>query len=281
MISFNQLGNLGRLGNQMFQYASLRGIAANRGFDFIVPPKDYNHTSNYGLFDCFKMSSVNKTGFVNGKNIVESNHSFDTDIFSNCPDNVNLEGFFQTEKYFENISNSIREDFTFIDEYLNPCKSFIDQFDEVPIFLHVRRIDNISREQYHPIHPISYYEKSLEQFSLDVPVIVLTDDISWCKEQKLFSSDRFYFNESQESYSYKTMDGLGKMQNSLVPYVDLCLMSLCNGAIIANSSLSWWGAWLQTGNPKIIAPMPWFGSALRHLDVSDIVPKRWIIEEVK
>jgi hypothetical protein len=221
------------------------------------------------------LPSVKETGFIEGKTVFEKMHSFDADIFSNCPDNVNLEGFFQTEKYFENISDSIREDFTFIDEYLNPCEEFISQFDVQPIFIHVRRGDAVSREQYHPIYPISYYQESLEKFSDDVPVIVLTDDIVWCKEQKLFSSDRFYFNESQDKYPYKSMDGLGKMQYSLVPYVDLCLMSLCNGAIIANSSLSWWGAWLQKGNPQIIAPMPWFGPELKHLDVSDVIPSRW------
>ena len=48
MIGYNRLGSNGRLGNQMFQYAALRGIAANRGYDFIVPPKDYDHSSNYG-----------------------------------------------------------------------------------------------------------------------------------------------------------------------------------------------------------------------------------------
>ena len=72
------------------------------------------------------------------------------------------------------------------------------------------------------------------------------------------------------------MDGLGKMQNSLVPYVDLCLMSLCNGAIIANSSLSWWGAWLQNDVNKIIAPDPWFGPAYSHYNMSDLIPSRWI-----
>lgn len=281
MIGYNRLGSNGRLGNQMFQYAALRGIAANRGYDFIVPPKDYDHSANYGLFDCFKMNSVKQTGFINSKTVNETVHSFNENLFNECPDNVNIEGFFQTEKYFENISDSIKEDFTFIDEYLEPCKEFVDQFDTSPIFLHIRRGDALTREQYHPVHSISYYEWGLEQFSEDVPVVVLSDDISWCKKQKLFKTDRFYFNDEQEKYPYKSMDGLGKMQNSLVPYIDLCLMTLCRGAIIANSSLSWWGAWLQKEQSKVIAPMPWFGTSLQDLDVSDIVPDRWIVKEVK
>ena len=57
-ISYNRPGSNGRLGNQMFQYAGLRGVAANRGFDWLIPPPDSYGDSNYGLFDCFKMSSV-------------------------------------------------------------------------------------------------------------------------------------------------------------------------------------------------------------------------------
>ena len=87
----------------------------------------------------------------------------------------------------------------------------------------------------------------------------------------------FMFNESNGRYSYKTIDGTGKMQNTLLPQVDLCLMSLCTGGIIANSSFSWWGAWLQNDRGKIIAPNPekWFGSAMTHLDTSMICPARW------
>ena len=77
------------------------------------------------------------------------------------------------------------------------------------------------------------------------------------------------------------MDGLGKMQNTLLPQVDLCLMSLCSGAIISNSSFSWWGAWLQNNRGKVIAPDPkkWFGTLMTHLDTSDVVPERWLIKE--
>ncbi len=105
--------------------------------------------------------------------------------------------------------------------------------------------------------------------------------MNWCKSQKYFDQDRFLFNDNAERYTYKTVDGLGKPQNTLLPQVDLCLMTLCSGAIIANSSFSWWGAWLQNDRGKIIAPNPvkWFGSAMTHLDTSDIVPDRWLIKD--
>ena len=78
--------------------------------------------------------------------------------------------------------------------------------------------------------------------------------------------DRFHFSDSSHDVF---SDGAS------IPYVDLCLMSLCGGGIIANSSLSWWGAWLQNDTGKIIAPDPWYGSKNAHLDTSDLIPERW------
>jgi hypothetical protein len=282
MIGYNRLGSNGRLGNQMFQYAALRGIAAKNGYDWCIPPDDYNHKDNYGLFETFNMSHVKSQnlGFVQANSIQENDHCFSKDFFTILPDNINLDGYFQTEKYFAHIKNEILEDFTFKDDYLTPCKEYIDSLDSSPIFLHIRQSDNIGREQYHPILPISYFEDALKEFPEDTPCFVFTDDIEWCKSQEFFEQDRFMFNESNGRYSYRTIDGTGQMQNTLLPQVDLCLMSLCSGAIIANSSFSWWGAWLQNDRGKVVAPNPknWFGTAMTHLDTSDIVPDRWIIQ---
>ena len=283
MIGYNRLGCNGRLGNHMFQYAALRGIADKRGYEWKIPPEDYQHTANYGLFETFEMSNVKEEniGFVNGQSVQENDHCFISEFFTECPDNISLDGFFQTEKYFNHISDQIRQDYTFKKGYLEPCKQYIDSLDKPPIFLHVRQADNIGREQFHPILPISYFEECLQEFPEDTPCFVFTDDLAWCKSQDYFKQDRFLFNENVQRYSYVSMDGLGKMQNTLLPQVDLCLMSLCSGAIIANSSFSWWGAWLQNDRGKVIAPDPkkWFGSAMTHLDTSDIVPDRWIIKE--
>jgi hypothetical protein len=279
MIGYNRLGSNGRLGNQMFQYAALRGIAAKRKYNWVIPPENYNHTDNYGLFETFEMKNVKESnlGFVNGQFVEENDYCFIPEFFDECPDNVSLEGYFQTEKYFSHIENEIREDFTFKKEYLEPCKEYIESLDTPPIFLHVRQLDNIGREEYHPILPISFFEEALSNFSDDTPCFVFTDDINWCKSQTFFKQERFLFNESNRTYSYKTVNGKGQMQNTLLPQVDLCLMSLCSGGIIANSSFSWWGAWLQNNRGKIIAPNPqkWFGSAMKNLDTKDIIPDRW------
>ena len=279
MIGNNRIGCNGRLGNQMFQYASMRGIASVKGFDWVVPPENYDHTANYALFETFKMTNVQEKniGFVEGEILKETIHCYDKNLVDSCSDNTNLDGFFQTEKYFENIADEIRSDFTFKDEYLKPCKEFIDSLETTPIFLHIRRGDAIGKEHYHPVAPMSYYVEALKRFDEDTPCFVFSDDLDWCKSQDLFKSDKFLFNDNIERYDYQSMDGSGSMQYTLLPHVDLCLMSLCSGAIIVNSSFSWWGAWLQNNRGKVIASKPWFGPSASHLDTSDVVPDHWEI----
>ena len=99
-ISYNRLGSNGRLGNQMFQYAALRGIAAHRGFDWLIPKPDSYGDSNYGLFDCFEMSSVQESNFgsLNAQSISTGEFHFVQEFFDTCPDNVNLHDYFTTEK---------------------------------------------------------------------------------------------------------------------------------------------------------------------------------------
>ena len=279
MIGNNKIGCNGRLGNQMFQYASLRGIAHSKGYDWVIPPEDYDHTANYALFETFKMSNVqdNNIGFVKGKILKETTHCFDENLVDNCSDDTDLDGFFQTEKYFKNIDSEIRSDFTFHDEYLKPCQEFIQSLKTPPIFLHVRRGDAIGKEHYHPVAPMSYYVEALKRFDEDTPCFVFSDDLDWCKSQDLFKSDKFLFNDNIERYNYQSMDGSGSMQYTLLSYVDLCLMSLCSGAIIVNSSFSWWGAWLQNDRGKVIASKPWFGPSASDLDTTDVVPDHWEI----
>ena len=279
MIGNNRIGCNGRLGNQMFQYASMRGIASVKGFDWVVPPENYDHTANYALFETFKMTNVRdkNIGFVEGEILKETIHCYDKNLVDSCSDNTNLDGFFQTEKYFENIADEIRNDFMFKDEYLKPCKEFIDSLETTPIFLHIRRGDAIGKEHYHPVAPMSYYVEALKRFDEDTPCFVFSDDLDWCKSQDLFKSDKFLFNDNIERYDYQSMDGSGSMQYTLLPHVDLCLMSLCSGAIIVNSSFSWWGAWLQNNRGKVIASKPWFGPSASDLDTSDVVPDHWEI----
>ena len=282
-ISYNRLGSNGRLGNQMFQYAALRGIAAHREFDFMFPPP-YDSVDNYGLHDCFKLTNVSdrNIGFHPSQQYVqEGQFHFNQDIYDGCPDNVNLYGFYQTMKYFEEIENDIRQDFEFKKGILEPCQEMMGSFDTRPIMLHVRRGDPnladkrgfkwayVNLQDQHPVQTLEYYEEALKQFPKDVPVVVFSDSIEWCKEQEFFADDRFNFSESTDKHE----DG------ALVPFVDLCLMSLCDGGITANSSLSWWGAFLQKDRTRtLVSPVKWFGPAYDCHDTKDLIPedRNWI-----
>jgi len=279
MLGLNHLGNLGRLGNQMFEFAALRGIAAEHGYDMCIPPADHEGIENYSLHQCFKLDHI-KTGFIPDENYsLEQTFHYNNDLFATCPDNTSLYGFFQSWKYFINIHDQIRKDFTFHDDILEPCKEMVEDLEE-PIMLHVRRGDpNLTDPRgfkwsytqcgsMHPVQPVEYYEKALSHFDEDQPVVVFSDSVDWVKEQEFFAGDRFMISEPEDKYA----DG------SFTPYVDLCLMSLCSHAIIANSSMSWWGAWLIANEDKtVIAPKMWFGPDYKDKDTSDLYYPGWIL----
>ena len=276
-IGYNRLGSNGRLGNQMFQYAGLRGISSHLGFDWVIPkPLNYGD-SNYGLFDCFKMSSVKEKnfGYVEGQSIQTGCFHFNEEFYNKCPDNINLHDYFQTEKYFKNIEDDIRKDFIFKNDILASCLEIVNQYDD-PIFIHVRRGDYLNQPDNHPSCSINYYMNALEKyFKKDQPVFVFSDDLDWCREN--FKDDRFLISTENLLYEHTADTNDGRVK-SFIPYYDLCMMSLCVGGIIANSSMSWWGAWLIK-NPEypIVAPNPWFGVNYSHYNMNDLIPDRWVI----
>ena len=257
MIGFNHLGRNGRLGNQMFQYAALRGISSIKQYDFCIPESNFKDEWNdHQLFEAFELPNLKVKRDLPGNYYQETKFNYDEEYVNNCPDNVNLYGYFQSEKYFLNISDSIREDFTFKSEILEPCKEAFD-FDEI-ISLHIRRTDFVEKNIEHPPCSLDYYEKALEKFDSNIPVMIFSDDVEWCKKQTLFESERFTISENDWNL------------------IDLCLMSMCSHHIIANSTFSWWGAWLS-GSNNVIAPSKWFGDTgyTADHDTSDIIPDRW------
>ena len=282
MLTFNKLGKSGRLGNQMFQYAALRGIAANRGFDWAVPPPgtsgidEFGTENNYCMFETFKLpyATPEHHGVSDTQRwAVWKEFHFNEDLFNHCPDNVNLDGYFQTEKYFKNIEDEIRKDFEFQDDIYGPCKEMIDSLGgDRMIFLHIRRGDPklpwayVNLQNAHPVQTWEYYEEALAQFPDNISVLVFSDVIEWCQEQEFFKPDRFIMSETTD----ESADG------QRVPWTDLCLMSLCTDAIIANSSYSWWGAWLMANkDKKVIAPKNWFGPQFDHYNMNDLIPDGW------
>lgn len=163
-----------------------------------------------------------------------------------------LNGYWQSEKYFLETEDIIREN-------LKPNQSTIDKLKEKyktdkSVSIHIRRTDYVNSNGYHPVQPINYYEKGLKIIKDYENILVFSDDISWCKKNLKF--DNITFVENNDDIE------------------DLWLMSLCDNNIIANSSFSWWGAWLNNNKEKkVIAPLNWFGS---RLNTSDIIPTSWV-----
>lgn len=157
--------------------------------------------------------------------------------------NLNLLGRFQSEKYFDHCKHFIRSAFAPDIAKLERC------------FIHVRRGDYLSKPNSHPVLPISYFRKAMEILPSD-HYIVFSDDIDWCKSQ--FKGSQFEFSEEKDEVR------------------DLFMMSACSGAIISNSSFSWWGAWLGC-HDNVVCPKDWFGPANRaYGQTGDLIPERWI-----
>ena len=256
MISYNQIGTKGRHGNQMFQYASTLGIARKLGVDACC-----NLSSECcSLSHCFTLGSVMDS--VSDASLVynEEGFSFDESVFTlDVKENVNLNGYFQSEKYFKHIEDEVRDNFRFNAEVQANAANLFDRLQIEPdntCSIHIRRGDYVGIQEYHPLQSIEYYMNGLEILdpSGDKNVLIVSDDLDWCMEN-FEDNKRFRFLSTH-------------------PFVDMCMMSMCSSHVIANSSFSWWAAWLS-GN-KTVAPKLWFGSN-GHDNWKDIYVEEWTI----
>jgi len=269
MLGFNHLGKIGRLGNQMFQCAALVGISEYRKFDYCIP--DHSEFSDYGgyqhheLQSCFKMSGFDgKYGEVDGDLVEVHQYHFCEELMEECPDDSTLVGYFESEKYFKHCEDKIRLNYQFKDNILEKCSEYgKDILKDKPVGIVVRRGDFLLPHHLdrHPVCSINYYEKALEIFK-DRKFLIFSDDIPWCKEQEIFLNKDSFFVDSSEGI-YKG-------------HFDLCLLSMCDDFIIANSTFAWWGAWLSSNKEKkVVAPKKWFGKELEHLIIDDQIPDTW------
>jgi hypothetical protein len=272
MISFLRLGDYGQLGNQMFQFAAVYSLAKTKGYELKIPIENTVNRNHHGhkldLFDCF---NIPETFLIEGNQIQpnlsflynEVGHHYNKSFFD-IEDGTNIQGYYQTEKYFENYKDDIYNLFSFKKDLYNKCNKVLydikSNYNLEVVSLHVRRGDYVANQACHPLCSLDYYIEAIQSQFSDKNYIfhIFSDDIEWCKQ--IFSGENnLVFSESNSHFE------------------DICMLTLSDHNIIANSSFSWWGAWLnQNPNKRVIAPSNWFGPALSHLNIKDVIPENWI-----
>jgi hypothetical protein len=280
---------LGGLGNQMFQYALGRRLSIYHNTELRLDTSAFQFYKlrNYEL-GCFningKLMEYRKAPFLNSNRIVrkiirkyqnitnnitmlhEKGFNFNTDLLA-APDNVYLVGYWQSEKYFKDIEETIRAEFTMKAPLIGYNLEIANQIRdcENSVALHIRRGDYVSNpatNQHHGICDIEYYHKSVRILSDKLGKLdffVFSDDSDWAIKNLKLNYPMTFLNHNCQDKAYE----------------DMRLMSLCKHNIIANSSFSWWGAWLNSNSNKIvIAPERWFKK--KGLDTTDLIPNSWL-----
>lgn len=242
MITFNQLGKHGRLGNQMFQYAFLFNLAKKRNFEFGVPYKNksIDEFENFSIPDGFKITAIDSSGVVCSNNYRQRYFNFYKESFD-VEDDTDIRGFFQSEKFFFENSFEIKKEFCFKDEIVYKSNLILEKYKEPLISICIRRGNYLQKEykNFHPVISIGYIKKCLNEIPNHRKLIV-TDDPSW----------RFLEEIDNSEIIIQTGDPMNK-------FVMMCLMSKCDYQILSNSSFCWWSAWLGNSR-KIFAPKNWF-----------------------
>lgn len=286
---------MGGLGNQMFQYALATKVAQDRHTQatmdlvFFENLVDIDTPREYEL-DCFNVSErflpaskrpnegpphnyaglYGKSRFIKQKltgrswNIYrEPHHNFDKQAL-NQSNNTYFIGYWQTEKYFADIREKLLQDFSFINAPTGKNKSLLAEINKVEsVSIHVRRSDYVTNKhanKFHGTKDQNYYNSALVPILKRIKkpsLFIFSDEPEWCKQ-----------NLSFKGMSTTYVEGNKK------GYEDMRLMMQCNHNIIANSSFSWWAAWLNQNPDKIVvAPKKWFNDP--SVNTKDVVPKQW------
>jgi hypothetical protein len=283
---------MGGLGNQMFQYAMGRALAHARQapvkVDFELLKADAKRTYALDgwnvsapvatLFEVLRIRAANKLSwklkpsapFYVRPVLREQTFLFDPDALR-APQRCLLIGYWQSEKYFKNIEATIRQEFTLriapgdktqeVARAIQSCNS---------VCVHVRRGDFISEphtQQAHGTCSLEYYRQAAEYIAQRIPDLrffVFSDNAQWVRENLALGVPITVIDHNPPG------DGHAPGRE----HEDMWLMSLCKHAVLANSSFSWWGAWLNPVRDRIVvAPRQWFGS-LGH-ETRDLIPEHW------
>jgi hypothetical protein len=259
----------GGLGNQMFQWAYAKHLSKTYETNFYLDISFYNHQIGVTKreYDLTKFPNIianilpNENELWNKETIKPIKGISDNFIFNELQyDDGNhfyLDGFWQTEKYFKGSRDVIIKELSPSEDVKNKLLSKYTQLGEDNISLHIRRTDYIAPTNLVlTIQPIEYYQNAIEFINEYDNIFIFSDDIQWCKENLSFNN--MVFVEGNDDVE------------------DIWIMSLCNKNVIANSSFSWWGAWLNDNDNKVVvAPKDWFINS-SNLSSGDIIPKNWI-----
>lgn len=246
MITFNKLGTYGRIGNQMFEVAGTIGIATKCGHDFGFPYwKNYDQVQRFGGGEDIDIQKW----FKNPLPLVAPGEYPDYNVGWGyhdvaVPDGVSMNGHFQSEKYFKHCEKLIRHYF----EFATQTKKRIDT-----VAVHFRGGDYGG--DYHPTMTREYYQAAAKFFDKGFKFLLFTDDPERAKDVIPFEYELVPRGHSM---------------------VDLELMTRCDAHIIANSTYSWWGAWLANSR-RVIAPQKWFGPAAKRISGRDLYCENWIV----
>lgn len=264
---------IGGLGNQMFQYAAGKRLSElhDTELKLDISPLLTGYNREYSLdefniraevatsneIDNFRSRPSLLRRFLFRRDMKGPHHTykephfhFDEKVFS-LPDNTYIEGYWQSWKYFDGISNLLRKDFSFKSIDTSGIDPILDLIrDSESVAIHIRLGDYLKNPETHSIHGVcspEYYAASVKYILDRVDsshFFVFSDDISLAKERYPFYGLPVTYMESHAG------------KNS---YLDMFLMARCRHFIIANSTFSWWSAWLGSRPGKIvIAPKKWF-----------------------
>ena len=258
----------GGLGNMMFQIAATEALSldleTNSSFPnfynnlhYLKTQREYNYSE---ISDEYISVIKNINTFHPNQQLEKYTFPFEYVKLSTNLKDFWVDGYFQSEKYFAHRKDNILQMFKAPENlqiYIrNKYKDYLIQ---KTTSVHVRRGDYVKLSQYHTVLPLEYYNDCMQQLDAETDVfLVFSDDIDWCKTNMQSSKCVFIENEKD--------------------YIEMYLMSYCNNNITANSSFSWWGAWLNENKHKIVygpSPNMWFGPNFKSLNASDIIPDGW------
>jgi len=203
-----------------------------------------------------------------GKYIREKHHHFDPDILE-ASNYIYLDGFWQSPKYFSDVESIVRQEFTLRSHQSSLCAQIVEQITNTfSVSLHVRRGDMANDPQANQLHGtcnLNYYKRAVEHIANHVRephFFVFSDDPTWVKE----------------NLKLNFPSTLVSCHNSLVDNEEMYLMSRCQHHITANSTFSWWGAWLNPSpNKLVVAPQKFFADFACDHDVKDLYPTTWTV----